>query len=79
MIYEERTVLVSPGNEAAYADYCNNEYWPSLARHGAVPIALLGGMIGDPHNHFVQMTRFPDLETWSSAQSEQPSNSMTFM
>lgn len=79
MIYEERTVLVSKGSEAEYTGYCNNEYWPSLAKHGAVPVALLGGMIGDPLNHFVQMTRFPDLAAWSLAQSEQPADNVSYI
>lgn len=77
MIYEERTIDVTPDKQDDYAEYCNNEYWPSLTSYGAEPIALLGGLIGDPHNHIVQMTRFPDIETWSLAQSEKPFESAT--
>ena len=41
---------------------------PSQASDGQV-LCLLSGLIGDPANHFLRITRYSDLETWESAQT----------
>ena len=40
----------------------------SQASDGQV-LCLLSGLIGDPANHFLRITRYSDLETWESAQA----------
>ncbi|MBI3733555.1 MAG: hypothetical protein HY259_08880 [Chloroflexi bacterium] len=68
MIYEERRVLVRRGLAMEYQRLSRESIWPALSDHGAHVLCLLGGLIGDPPDELLQITRFPDLSAWERAQ-----------
>lgn len=67
-IYEQRQVSLRYGGLAAYTVYAKKQVWPDLNRQGARVLCLLNGFIGDPPEEVIQITRFPDLETWNGCQ-----------
>ena len=60
-IYEQRQVSLHYGGLAAYTAYAKEQVWPDLNRQGARVLCLLNGLIGDPPEEVIQITRFPDL------------------
>lgn len=68
MIFEERRIHIKPGSLPAFLGVSREETWPGLVEHGGSMLALLGGMIGDPMNQLLQVSRFPSFEAWESAQ-----------
>ncbi len=67
-IYEQRQVTLRTGGLAAYVAYAREQVWPELNRQGARVLCLLNGFIGQPREEVMQITRFPDLETWMGRQ-----------
>ena len=67
-IYEQRQVSLRYGGLAAYTAYAKEQVWPDLNRQGARVLCLLNGFIGDPPEEIIQITRFPDWETWNGCQ-----------
>ncbi len=67
-IYELRQVSLRYGGLAAYVAHAKEQVWPEINKQGARVLCLLNGFIGDPPEEVIQITRFPDLETWSGCQ-----------
>jgi len=67
-IYEQRQVSLRSAGLAAYVAHAKEQVWPELNRQGARVLCLLSGFIGDPREEVIQITRFPDWETWHGCQ-----------
>jgi len=70
-IYEQRHVTLRTGGLAAYVAYAKEQVWPELNRQGAKVVCLLNGFIGQPQEEVMQITRFPDWDTWNGYQQSQ--------
>lgn len=68
MIYEERLTVSHSKSAEDFLEYCKTDYWPNLKAEGGKPLCLLSGLIGDPANHFLQITEFEDIQAWEGAQ-----------
>jgi hypothetical protein len=68
MLYEERRIRMKPGSLPSFLRVCREEIWPFLSDHGGGLLALMGGLIGDPMNQLLQVSRFPSFEAWQEAQ-----------
>ena len=51
-----------------YLDICRETVIPALRSAGGQVLCLVNGLVGDPANAFLQMTTFPDFDTWQTAQ-----------
>lgn len=69
MIYEERRIRIVPRSLGQFLTVAREETWPRLAEHGGGLLALFGGMIGDPANQLLQVSRFPSFEAWQDGQA----------
>ena len=67
-IYEQRHVTLRTGGLAAYVAYTKEQVWPELNRQGAKVVCLLNGFIGQPQEEVMQITRFPDWDSWNGYQ-----------
>lgn len=68
MIYEERRIVLKRDALPDYLRLSREEVWPRLAQRGGRVLCLLGGLIGDPAEVLLQITRFPDLTAWERCQ-----------
>jgi len=68
MIYEERYTVVDIKKGRDYLDTCRETVIPALRSAGGQVLCLVNGLVGDPANAFLQMTAFPDFDTWQAAQ-----------
>ena len=68
-VYEQRQVSLRIGGLAAYASNAKDQVWPDLNREGARVLSLLNGFIGEPRDEVIQITRFPDRDTWNDCQN----------
>lgn len=68
IIYEQRQVTLRTNGLAAYVAYAKEQVWPDLNRQGARVLCLLHGLIGQPEEEVMQITRFPDWDTWNVCQ-----------
>ena len=69
MIYEQRRTIVHAGTVPDYIRHCRENVWPSLGSHDGKVIGMFAGLIGDPPNELMQVTVFPDMAAWQSAQA----------
>ena len=72
MIYEERLTLTPAKAAEAYLEYVKSDRQPQVRAAGGDPLCLLGGLIGDPANQYLQVSVFEDLSAWEAAQTKVP-------
>ena len=68
MIYEERRTVVEPKRVQDYLRLFDDKLGHS---NGGNVICRLSGLIGAPQNEFLQMTSYPDINSWEKAQHNQ--------
>ena len=68
MIYEERRIILKRSALPAFQAWHRTAYAPTLAA-GARVLCLLGGLIGNPVEELLRITRFPDVTTWERTQN----------
>ncbi|MFQ6026999.1 MAG: hypothetical protein ACE5Q6_05855 [Dehalococcoidia bacterium] len=69
LIYEQRQTTLRPGSFPEYAKHAREDWWPRLNAVGAEVLCLLQGLIGFPPEEVIQITRFPNWDTWARSQS----------
>jgi hypothetical protein len=74
-IFEERRTLLHKGAQPDHLKFCRETLWRSLAQHDGQLVCLLHGLIGNPIDELVQITRYPDVATWERTQPMLPSRS----
>jgi len=70
MIYEERYTTTIVRGARQYLAQFREKMTPKIRAAGGEPLLFLTGMVGDRDNAVLQITRFPDLASWESAQKE---------
>ncbi len=69
-IFEERMTTIHQASQMdidslrKYISSCKNDYFPELEKEGAKVICLLQGVIGIPTNVYLQITLYPDINTY---------------
>ena len=53
-----------------YVTYCKSDYFPELEKAGAKIICLFQGIIGVPKNNYLQLTLYPDINTYCKIQTQ---------
>ena len=74
MFYEERRITLKRGQLDAYTDHLRDVVSPRL--DGGEILCLLSAAIGGPVESVLQMTRFPDYNSWLKSQSAYGSDRM---
>ncbi|MHA1730262.1 MAG: hypothetical protein ACTSWY_16245 [Promethearchaeota archaeon] len=75
-IFEERwtTLKQINGRDTSsfrkYRDLRNNQIIPLIKKNQGNVLCILSGVMGTPNPTFLQMTQYPDLNTWQRAQPE---------
>ena len=62
MLTEERKTIVKKSELYEYLSYCRSNIWPSIRTAGGQILCVVGGVIGKPKNHLVQMTSFSNFD-----------------
>lgn len=69
MIYEERRTFIEKSRRDEYVKAVRDRLTTAgQATNGRV-LCFLSGLIGDPANDFLRITRYDDLDAWESAQA----------
>ncbi|MCK4284885.1 MAG: hypothetical protein KAX18_01730 [Candidatus Lokiarchaeota archaeon] len=69
-IFEQRMTTIRQTSQMdadslrEYVSYCKNNYFIELEKAGAKVICLFQGIIGIPTNVFLQLTLYPDINTY---------------
>ena len=75
-IFEERmtsirqTSKMDAGSLREYVSHCKNDYFIELEKMGAKIICLFQGIIGIPTNVYLQLTLYPDINTYYKIQTQ---------
>ncbi|MDP2920178.1 MAG: hypothetical protein Q8O43_08185 [Dehalococcoidia bacterium] len=70
MIYEERYTNTTSRGTRDYLSLFRDKMAPKIRTAGGEPLLLLTGLIGDRGNAVLQISRFPNLESWQSTQKD---------
>ncbi|MFQ6028402.1 MAG: hypothetical protein ACE5Q6_12990 [Dehalococcoidia bacterium] len=68
-IYEQRQSTLRSGSLPEYIRQVQEEWWPSLNAAGGQVVCLINGLIGQSPEEVIQISRFPDWDTWARSQS----------
>ncbi len=71
-LYEERFTQVALGATGDYLKYYREHIVPFLSANKGRALLVLTGLIGDPANSVLQISRFQDLDSWQKAQKTFP-------
>ena len=75
-IFEERMTTIRQTSQMdinslrEYVSYCKSDYFPELEKDGAKVICLFQGVVGIPTNVYLQLTSYPNLNTYYKLQSQ---------
>ncbi|MHA2037363.1 MAG: hypothetical protein ACW98X_13070 [Promethearchaeota archaeon] len=75
-IFEERMTSIRQTSQMdmdslrEYASYCKSDYFKELDDAGAKVICLFQGIIGIPTNVYLQLTLYPDINTYYEVQTQ---------
>ena len=75
-IFEERMTTIRQTSQMdidslrEYVTYCKSDYFPELEKAGAKIICLFQGIIGIPTNVYLQLTLYPDINTYYKIQTQ---------
>ena len=68
LIYEERRTFVEKSRRDEFIRTARDRLSEAGQASNGQVLCLLSGMIGDPSNDFLRITRYDDLNSWESAQ-----------
>ena len=68
MLTEERKTIVKTTKLPEYLTHCRSNIWPSIRTAGGQILCVVGGVIGTPKTHLVQMTHFENFEDLKTSQ-----------
>ena len=75
-IFEEKittihqTSKIDVNSLREYVSYCKSDYFPKLEKAGAKVLCLFQGIIGIPTNVYLQLTLYPDINTYYRIQTQ---------
>lgn len=69
MIFEERRAIIQRDRVNEFVADCRASLWPSIRASGGEVVCLLSGLIGDPQNEFVQITKWRSFLEWEKTQT----------
>ncbi len=68
MLAEERKTIIKKSELSEYLAYCRSTVWPSIRTAGGQILCVVGGVIGKPKTHLVQITSFNNFDDLKTSQ-----------
>mgnify|MGYP001246263021 FL=1 len=68
MLAEERKTIIKKSGLSEYLAYCRSNVWPSIRTAGGQILCVVGGVIGKPKTHLVQITSFNNFDDLKTSQ-----------
>jgi hypothetical protein len=69
MLYEERTISLKPGMVGEFLRWSRQDHRSIVHDHGGRVLCVMGGLIGSQASELLQITRFPDFDSWQRLQT----------